>query len=58
MKRNENSVSLDRYSTRPVGTTGQEILVDGEVVGWTVDHYWALRLLALLIGAEEYGPSE
>ena len=46
-------MTLDLYSTRPVGTTGHELLVDGEVVGWTVNHYWALRLLALLVEAEE-----
>lgn len=53
MQNDRTETILDRYSTRPVGTTGQEILVDGEVVGWTVDHYWALRILAALARTEE-----
>jgi hypothetical protein len=46
-------MAVGRYSTRPVGTTGHEILVDGEVVAWSCDRYWALRILALLVKAEK-----
>ena len=44
---------MRRYSTRPVGSTGHEILCDGEAVGWTVDRYWALCILAALARSEE-----
>ena len=53
MQNDRTETILDRYSTRPVGTTGHEILVDGEVVAWTVDGHWALRLLALLVKAKK-----
>ena len=47
---------MGRFSTRPVGTTGHEILADGQTVAWTVDRHWALFLLALLVKADEDGP--
>ena len=47
--------TLGKFATRPVGTTGHEILADGKVVAWTVDGYWALRLLSLLVKADEDG---
>jgi hypothetical protein len=46
---------LGRFASRPVGTTGHEILADGEVVAWTADGHWALLILALLTKADEDG---
>lgn len=53
MANRQAEITVGRYSTRPVGATGHEILADGKVVAWTADGYWALHILALLAKAEE-----
>jgi hypothetical protein len=44
--------SRTSFTFRLVGTSGCEILVDGEVVAWTVDSWWAAAIVDLLNGAE------
>jgi hypothetical protein len=41
------------FTFRLVGTSGCEILADGEVVAWTVDEPWAAIIVGLLDGAED-----
>jgi len=43
----------DRFTTRLCGSTGHEIVMDGEVVAWTVDSIWAARIVELLEMAAE-----
>ena len=52
MKRDEASVSLDRFTVEPSGD-GFEILADNEVIAWTMDGGWAIVLLGLLVEADE-----
>ena len=45
------------YIARPSGSVGHEILnPSGDIIGWTVDGYWAAVIVALLNGAEGCGP--
>jgi len=41
------------YVARQCGSTGHEIMADGEVIGWTVDSIWAARIVELLEMAAE-----
>jgi hypothetical protein len=45
------------FAYRLVGTSGCEILADGEVVAWTVDEPWAAVIVGLLDGAEKGDPT-
>jgi hypothetical protein len=45
----------DTFTINRVGTTGHEILADGEVIAWTTEGYWALMIAALLNRVETEG---
>jgi hypothetical protein len=47
---------MDTYVARRSGTTGHEILADGEVVAWTVDETWAAVIIGLLNGTPHQVP--
>jgi hypothetical protein len=36
------------FTARSSGSSGYEVLADGEVVAWTVDGYWAAAITAML----------
>jgi hypothetical protein len=45
----------DRYSYRRVATTGCELLnPGGQVIGWTVDEDWAIKIVRLLTEEHQY----
>jgi len=57
MIKNENPLTLGRFSTRPSGD-GFEILEDHLVFAWTMDGSIALYLLSLLVKADAEGQKE
>ena len=48
---------MDDYSMRRSGSVGHEVLLDGQVIAWTVDGWWAAVIVALLNGAEGFDSS-
>lgn len=41
------------FTFRLVGTTGCEILQDGQVIAWTIDEVLAAKIVAALLNEEE-----
>ena len=46
---------MDDYSTRRSGSVGHEVLLDGQVIAWTVNGWWAAVIVGLLNGVEVEG---
>jgi len=48
--------NLPAFTARRVGTNAFELLdADGQVIGWTVDSFWAGLIVSLLNRVEEEG---
>jgi len=43
---------MDDYSMRRSGSFGHEVLLDGQVIAWTVDGWWAAIIVGLLDGRD------
>jgi hypothetical protein len=46
---------METYVARRSGSVGHEVLLDGEVIAWTVDEAWAMVIASLLNRVEAEG---